>query len=61
MTTDQTANKAVIKHMGWKVSRGKKTFMATLVFPDGPPSLPLSVVWNGTPIRLVVEEPDNAA
>jgi hypothetical protein len=45
---------AIVERVGWD-DDGR--FTATLVFPNGPPSLPLACVWESTPMQLVKAEP----
>ena len=33
---------------------------AVVEFPSGPPKLPFSVVWNGTPVRIELAQPQES-
>lgn len=51
---------AIVEHIGWD-DDGR--FTATLVFPNGPPDLPLIVVWGAQPVMIVAtpsQEPPDA-
>lgn len=47
--------------MGWKKAKSGDKFQAIIEFPDGPPMWPLSVVWEGWPVWMVIEPPGDAA
>lgn len=47
---------AVISSMGWSDGEPSE-FTATLRFPNGPPRIPMSVVLDGVPVRLVLVDP----
>lgn len=46
---------AVIASMGWSDDEPSE-FTATLRFPAGPPRIPMRVVFDGVPVRLVLVE-----
>ena len=45
-----------VVHMGWAsdLSSEVSGFRAVIEFPHGPPNLPMSVVFNGTPVTLSI-------
>lgn len=43
--------------MGEFVTKDGRTIHGILIdFPAGPPSLPLSVIWQGTPLTLAIKQ-----
>jgi hypothetical protein len=54
---------AFVERIGWEEDEEHgRCFTATFVFPDGPPNLPLAVVWNRLPVHVQLEPPSaNAA
>ena len=48
---------AIVERIGWEKRLGVKRFSAVLVFPNGPPDLSVSVVWDAIPVRLVMDPP----
>lgn len=54
---DCSAGCALVESIGWEDGK----FVAKLRFPNGPPEIPLRVVWGWHPVRIVpIEEPDHA-
>lgn len=39
--------------MGWRKVRKKEIFRAIVEFPNGPPNIPLGVVWDRRPVDIV--------
>jgi hypothetical protein len=56
---------AIIERIGWEKDMREdaapdtpERFTATLIFPNGPPDLPFSIIFDAIPVRLVpVGEP----
>jgi hypothetical protein len=49
---------AVIASIGWSDDEPSE-FTATLRFPAGPPRIPMRVVFDGVPVRLVLVDGDS--
>ena len=44
-----------VEHLGEITLKDGRIFMGAIVtFPVSPPRLPISVVWNGDPVRMVL-------
>lgn len=43
----------IVRAIGWGEFDGREGFRAIVEFPDGPPDLPFSVIWNAQPVRIV--------
>lgn len=47
----------IAEHLGEIVLRDGRRFSGIiLTFPEGPPSIPISAVWNRLPLRLTLKE-----
>lgn len=48
----------IVRRIGWETDEetGEKVFRAIVEYPDGPPDpdLPLAVVWQEIPVKIVV-------
>lgn len=44
-----------VEHLGEIALKDGRTFRGAIVtFPVSPPKLPISVVWDGTPVRMIL-------
>jgi hypothetical protein len=50
-----------VMYVGWLPDGpyGCAGFRAVIEFPSGPPNMPASVVWRGTPVRIEIVEDTN--
>jgi len=46
-------NHGIIILMGWRKIRGKDVFRAVVEFPNGPPHIPVGVVWDRRPVDII--------
>ncbi len=51
-----SGHSGILRRIGWMENEhGEQVFRAFVDYPNGPPSgLPFSVVWNQTPVQIVV-------
>ena len=52
------ACRVIVKKLGWAEDEDGSYFRAECVFPDGPPSWPIRLVWDRTPMLLSLDAPE---
>lgn len=52
MADDDEDHTGIVTNIGW--DEANEHFRAIVVFPYGPPALRCKVVWEKTPVRIVV-------
>jgi hypothetical protein len=48
----------IVTSMGWTGPQNKQKFRAIVEFPNGPPHLPVAMVWEHWPVNIVRTDDD---